>query len=236
MAVSTAETIPLIYPMVQVDDEGALFNPSTGELYDLDPEGRIFLEGHGWTAVADIRPDSADPEQAGDPITPFIIEDRGSAEWALGRRAEIEAEAVALQARRDAFLKGIDAQLSALRRKLSWWDFRYESGVIGFARTMLKGKSRTAQLDNGKVSFRTVPGSPQIVDDDAAIEWMKRWAPEKVKVKVWVNATDVVSVRKAADLEFENDRPTVLPFLVISEARESVRITTGVEKGSNHVD
>lgn len=207
---------PVVFPRLAWDDDGCLVDLDTGEV--LPPEAMAEL--------GEALPEGRLPD--GSPAgTIFVVSDRDTADWALARRAEVEARLLALEARKRALVDNLDRQIRAERRRLAWWDFRFWPGVVGVARSLLKGRSRTAAFDHGKVSFRACPARYEINDADEALAWARVYAPRAIKVKEWVTATDVVAAR--AELEAEAGERVPLAFLVEHEARESVSIKTGVE-------
>jgi hypothetical protein len=193
------------------DSDGCVYDPETGELYD----------------PADI------PDEVRHAYRPIEIINRDQAEDALQYRARIESGIVALQLRLQSVTEGIGAQITQERRRLAYWDFKHESGLIGFARRMLRGKEKTARFDNGKVAFRATPAHSEVIDNEAGVAWMRKWNPAKVKVqhREWVTATDVKEVRKM--VEAETEAPVYLPFLVTGEPGESITIDTGIVNGVN---
>lgn len=204
-AVETELAPPPSYPVEFLDD-GTPYNPETGEVYETSKPGiqaRVV-----WPTIST----------------------REEADEALEKRAKIEADMAALVARRKALCANIDAQLKALTERLNWWDVRYWSGVVAIARTLLKGKSKTAVLDFGKVSFKVGKPSSTIIDMDQAIKFVEDWQPDLVKVTKSVTLTVVnaalAKAREACGLE-EFDR---LPFVVTSDPGETVTIKTGIGK------
>lgn len=153
------------------------------------------------------------------------IDSAEAVDRALGLLAATEAEIVAIDAR----LKAITCNLRALRaekeRRLNWWDWRFHSQVVAFARSSLTGKSKTARFAHGTVSFRATKGTTTVIDDAAALEFVDTWSPESVTVKRYVSLAAVRAAIEAARSTI-GDEP--LPFLVVGEPGENVSIKTGV--------
>jgi hypothetical protein len=206
-----------------VDETDGFLYDADGEILELDSEGNVFsADGRKLGHISEVdRTDRHAPAR-------FQVTNRDEAEWALARRSDIEASMVALRARQDAHFRHLQSQIDEQARKLRWWEYRFESGVIGVARRLLKGKGKTAQFDNGRIAFRTVPPSTQIIDESAAIAWAEKWCPAIVKRKAWVTATDIKKAK--AEVEADTEAPQVLPFLATSEPRESISIKTGIER------
>jgi len=182
-----------------VDSDGWLYDPETGEVV-----GR-----------ADV------PEA-------FVVDTQEKAEWVLELRSRIEGDLAGVEAR----LRAVTQQLEAIRRRhvrrLAWWDWKFSSSLIGFARSCLTGKARTARFGWGSVSFRRTPGTTQICDNAAAVEFVRTWRPELVRVVESVTVKAVAEAKETALRETGEDEP--LAFVVRSEPGESVSIVTGIER------
>jgi hypothetical protein len=158
----------------------------------------------------------------------FAVDTVETAEWVLKLRSEIDAEIAAIDLRREALVKHLGDLRSRALRRLSFWDYRFAPSLIAFARSQLSGNSRTARFSWGSVGFRRAPGTHQILDMDAAVEWMWTYAPHKVKFKRSVNVKDVLEVRAALAKEYDED-PQHLPWLSKSDEGVNVRISTGID-------
>lgn len=189
-------------PEIDVDPDGWLFNVHTGEIV-----GRVELDER------------------------FRVETAEAAEWALELRSRIEGDVAGIDER----IRAVTAQLRLLRnerlRRLSWWEWRIAPGLILFARELLRGKkSRTARFGWGRVSFRSTPGAHAILDMEAAVAYVRSWAPARVKVKTEesVGIRDVLEVQ-AMVARMTGDEPEHLPWFAESGPAENVVITTGIE-------
>ncbi len=184
---------------------------------DIDPEGHII---DGVTGEV-LNPD--------DPGERFTIDSAEKAEWALELRSRIEADILALEARKVALLTQLKALEDQQRRRLNWWDWRFRGQLVAFARSLLAGgKSKTARFAWGSVAFRTTPGTHSIINMDEAVAWMKVFAPERVRRKVTESVTirDVVEVRDR--LMEETGDAEHLGWLKQSERAEKITIDTGI--------
>jgi hypothetical protein len=160
----------------------------------------------------------------------WSVDSDEAAEWVLEQRAMIESRILAINARKKAMMENLDALASKEMRRLSWLEWRFAPSLIAYARKKLRGKERTAIFQAGRVSFRKTGGNNEIIDMKAAVEWMKEFMPEKIKVKETVNITDLLEAKRQSDKWDEEEgitHPT--PFLVSSEPSENVTITTGIE-------
>jgi len=160
----------------------------------------------------------------------FEIDSEDAANWSLMIRTEVESNLLALQARRDAVNKHIDALIAEQRRRLSWWEFRFQPSLIAFARTLLKGKSRTVQLTWGKVAFRRTKGSTAILDPATALEYVETFAPSLVSRKAWVTVGAIAeAARIAEEATGEPQEASLSSFVARSGETESVTVSTGLE-------
>lgn len=184
-------------PATEVDSDGYIFRVDTGEIV-----------GHV------------------DATERFRIDSVEAADWALNKRAEIDGLLLALRARRRALLDNMDQLEASLVRRISWWDYRFGSELIGFARTLLKGKSRTVQFAWGKVSFRATKGRSEILSQTEAVEYVRLYAPDKVKIKESVDVAGVLAAMEKARDAGDEDKPN---WFVQTGADENVTITTGIE-------
>jgi hypothetical protein len=187
---------------VDVDSDGWLFDVVTGEIV-----GRVELDER------------------------FKVETIEAAEWALELRSRIEGDVAGIDER----IRAVTAQLRLLRgerlRRLSWWDWRIAPGLILFARELLRGKkTRTARFGWGQVSFRSTKGNHAILDMEAAVAYVRSWAPGRVKVRTEesVGIRDVLEVRDMVT-RMTGDEPEHLPWLAASGPAENVVISTGIE-------
>lgn len=196
---------------VATTPDGWLYDERTGEVLgladDVDDEGRsLGLRG------VDGR---------------FEVDSEEAANWTLMVRTQIESDLLALEARRKAVNAQIDALIAERRRRLSWWEYRFQPSLVEFARTLLKGKGRTAQFIWGKVAFRKTKGSTAILDPDTALEYVETFAPSLVSRKAWVT---VAAINQAALIaEDATGEPQVLSFVARSGESESVTVSTGLE-------
>jgi hypothetical protein len=187
---------------IDVDPDGWLFDVVTGEIV-----GRVEIDER------------------------FKVETLEAAEWALELRSRIEGDVAGIDER----IRAVTAQLRMLRgerlRRLSWWDWRIAPSLVLFARDLIRGKkTRTARFGWGQVSFRSTKGSHAILDMEAAVAYVRSWAPERVKVKTEesVGIRDVIDVRDMVS-RMTGDEPERLPWLAASGPEESVTISTGIE-------
>jgi len=202
------------------DDLISVFQPEivpTERVTEVDSDGFIFDSATG-EVIAHIT----------DEDEPFQVTDRESAEWALELRSKVEGDHAAIVARQRAVNEQFEAQKAAVVRRLSWWDCRFRAALIAFVKTLLKGKSKTAVLDWGRVSFRSTPGSSVVIDDAAALAYVKLWSPASVKVVESVGVKAVLAAKAAAEAA-TGEPEGVLPFMATSAAGENVEVSTGIE-------
>lgn len=199
------------------DLEALLSEPPRERRTEVDPDG--------W--VLDV--DSGEVLGRGDVDEAFVIDSADKAEWALELRGRIEADIAAVDLRIEAVTKQLKRLRSEHVRRLSWWTWRFEPSLVSFARRLLRArKGKTLRLGWGSVSFRKVAPSHEILDMEAAVAWVKAWAPERVKSREWVGRKDVGlvlgAVRRIAGEEPE--RPS---WLRVTDEAERVTISTGID-------
>lgn len=183
-----------------VDADGWIYDSATGEVL-----GRENLDGR------------------------FAIDSEESANWALKLRVEIETKILALDAQLRVLSQQIDALRNAQVRRLAWWDWRFRSELIQYARKRLEGrKERTAKFIWGNVAFRKCKGATTILDHQAAVDYVKTWCPERVKVKESVSSEDVKHVMDILTESTGNPQPKP-NWLVLAEPREEIKIETGMD-------
>lgn len=149
----------------------------------------------------------------------------GDVEWALGIRAGIEADLAALRLRKAAAVANFEALEKKQSQRLAWWDWRFRSDVVAFARKALEGgKARTLQLENGAIKLRTTAGINKITDEEAAVAFVEQYRPDAVKVDRYVTVKDVLKVAAERGVA----RPVIAHFFFSTGPSESVAIETGV--------
>jgi hypothetical protein len=190
-----------------------------GPVIDIDPDGWLF-DVHSGEIVGRVELDER-----------FQVETMEAAEWALELRSRIEGDVAGIDER----IRAVTAQLRLLRgerlRRLSWWDWRIAPSLILYARELLRGKkTKTARFGWGQVSFRSTKGSHAILDMEAAVAYVRTWAPGRVKVKTEesVGIRDVLEVRDMV-ARMTGDEPEHLPWFAASGPSENVVISTGIE-------
>lgn len=187
-------------PVTAIDADGWIVNAETGEVI-----GREGI-GSGWT-----------------------IDSVEAADWALKLQSEIQADILAIDARIQAVTANLQALRRAKVRRLSYWDFRFASQLVTFARTQLRGRSKTAQFTWGRVSYRTMRGTTSVIDDAAALDYVRTWAPDQIRrtePRETVNVAAIAEAHRRAVAATGEDDP--LPFIVTSHPHEEATIQTGI--------
>lgn len=199
----TALTVvaPAPEPETDVDADGFLVNPATQEVV-----------GH------ESFPDG------------FAVRTREHADDLLEFRSAIEGRVAALQLRKAAMIEAMDARIRHEMRRLAWWEWRFRTPLLDFARTQLTGKSKTLNLSWGRISFRKTAGTNRITDEDEAIAFVKTWLPTEVKVVPSCETVSVKAVLAAKAVAEKASGETVgLPFVASTGPGESAEIQTGIE-------
>lgn len=173
--------------------------------------------------------EGAEPAETERPALPAIeIANEADANRALERRAEFDAELAKLDLLKRSIVANIEAKKKAVQRDIDWWDFRFAAPLKAFAKTLLKGKSKTAQFVYGKVSWRETKGSNRITDMAEAVAWAKSTGRGLVEIEESVAVTDVLKAK--AQIEAENPKCKVhLAFVDSSAPCDKATISTGLE-------
>ena len=158
---------------------------------------------------------------------PPEITDRESANWAMTRLACIESAILAKEARKEALASNMQKLINAERKKQVYWEYIYRAPMIEWAKNQLTGKSKTVQLEAGKISFRTSKGSSEIIDNDLAMAFAMDYLPEAVKTRKTISVTDALRAIAAAKTATGEDiRPK---WLISTGSNENITFTTGVK-------
>lgn len=108
------------------------------------------------------------------PTSTFGVTDRDSADWVLGKIADVEARALAIQARKQAVAENFARQEKQLAGRLAWLERRFGPELEAWAKAQIEGKrSRFVQLDNGRVQFRVATSPAKITDPAAALAFVR---------------------------------------------------------------
>lgn len=144
----------------------------------------------------------------------FHICDERSANWLLRKLGNIEAEQRRVQAQAEAICKSLDNDAASLR-------YLYGSQLEAWVRAELQrrgGRSKSLKLLQGTCSFRTVPRSLKITDEQAAKEYAQATAMPQAVEQIERLRTAVYCVLARRALEETGE---VLPGIEIVPERES---------------
>jgi len=129
-------------------------------------------------------PDLGGPEE-GAPEEHFSVSDGNSANWAVARVAEIQADLARDQAIRDEQVRVADEWLEGRKRGAYYRIQRWTEPVEAFARSAIsleKVKPRSISLPNGSLSLRLqVPKFDY--EEDELLAWLQANAPDLVRQK-----------------------------------------------------
>lgn len=196
----------MISPLFSQEEDGTFVNNQTGEV--LSPEQAAALETDGDKAT-----------------TLYRIESRDDAEQALEKRSILEAELLAIEARKKAAIANFDTQITQLKNRIQSWEWHYKNPLIDYARDQRRGKLKSVTFDNGTVAWRDSAQSIEIIDDAAAAAWVALYAPERVDVKRSVKLKELKTTLEEAEAD-----PNTLKFLKVIAACEKTEIKTNVKK------
>lgn len=161
-----------------------------------------------------------------------VAEDAGvatleEAERLLELRSRVEGRIAGLQARREALVKNLTAQIAAETRRLSWWDCYHRPRLVEYARAHLPKKGKTWRCAWGKVAFRKSAGTTEILDMAEAVAFVEGLEPSLVKVVKSVGVKAVAEAQRIATELF--GEPPALPFVRSTGETEAVSVETGVD-------
>lgn len=173
--------------------------------------------------------DTATGECLGLAVPPaFVADTQETVEWVLEKMLVLDSEIAGLEARRAALVENMDAMIGGARTRRRSLERRFKAEVIEFARANLGEGKRTWRCPFGSVSFRTVPGSLKVVDEDLAVRVAESLdMGNAVKVTKKVLVTDLTDGQAAEIVDLVEKRMVTDAFEVVPE-RESVTIRTGV--------
>ncbi len=100
-----------------------------------------------------------------------------SADWALLRLAECEAEAERIEAQYqaavDRLAKRRDELVARATRGQGYFRFKLEQWATKNRGSLLKGKAKSVNLLHGKVGWRSKGGKLAVVDKEALVSWLE---------------------------------------------------------------
>ena len=150
----------------------------------------------------------------------FDVTDLASAEWVLKKMSECDAEELGIEARIKSVTENLASDLRQAKGRREYLMGRFGEGLKAFARAdQYDRKTRTTSMAFGKLSFRTMPESIEIVDMALAVEWAKANAPDAVKTVESILKTPLKDIPNLPEDAF-----TLIP------AGEVFKVETGVKK------
>lgn len=196
-------------------EDGTPYEVETGEI--LDPQN----------PDVQLAMDANPPPQA--IADRFEVQDEDGAEWVLERLSEIDATLAALEARKAAVVRQMEAIIKEARRRRDWWHVRFAGSLIDFARSTL-GKTQTRRFTHGTISFRKAKGRREILLPDEAAAFVERWRPSLIRRAVLpVRLSDIDAAIETAVLETEDEGYRRPAFLLIEGEKTNTKIDTGIK-------
>jgi hypothetical protein len=186
--------------------DGVWINPETGEILDIDDEGRHQR-------------------------VPFVIDSMERLEWTLERFSNREAAIIALELRRKAFNDNMDGLIAIERRGLDGLHRRFDAEIESYVRGALaatRGAGKTLKTAFGAVSFRVVAASHRIANMPAAVEWARAHAPHLIHVKEHVAVSEIVAEVERPGYDGMVGSSLVTEFVETSPGGERMYLRTGV--------
>lgn len=111
-------------------------------------------------------------------VTPaWRIDDAGTADWALRRLGECEAEAAAIDAQYAAAVAHLASRRDELKAKAArgagFFEFKLAEYAERCRGSLLKGKKKSAEFLHGKIAFRSKAERIEVTDKAALEEWLR---------------------------------------------------------------
>lgn len=148
----------------------------------------------------------------------FEIDSEERANWFLRKLAAIDAERARIKRQAEEILRGLETREASLRGRFEGELRHFVEGEIA----KRGGKTKTLKFLQGTCSFRTVPMSLKIVDEEAAREFAGQTKPELLQEVVTVKF-DTSGYRDLAK-EWLSTQGDVLPGIDVVPERESFSI------------
>lgn len=116
--------------------------------------------------------DEQDPSVGG----AWIIRDLGSADWALSRVADCQAEAAEIGRQADAAIERIRKRAEQLKEKAARGEAFFRARLLMFAEThrdeLLTGKKKSREFVHGRIGWRKKAERLVVSDRDALLAWL----------------------------------------------------------------
>jgi phage host-nuclease inhibitor protein Gam len=166
------------------------------------------------------------PRETYEKEEPFIIYNDDTANWYLGKLANLEAEKHRVKAQSEKMLTEIERNIEHLQ-------FLFGHQLEEYVRANLKGKSKTLHLLQGSVQLRKVPRSISLTDRDLALLEAYKikeqgWSEELIPLKV-VESLDTMKYRVLAEQILKNTGE-ILPGIEVVPEHESMSVKFGKEE------
>lgn len=159
----------------------------------------------------------------------FTPDTPAKADWVLAKLARAEAIIAGLDAEEAAIRDNLRRLRRQQETRIRWLHVRFDGHLEQLAREQLAasgGRSKTYTLAHGSVSFRRVPESARVVDQERAVAFVEQCGrPDFIKVVKTVTAKDARDACQGAGWE-----RMAIPGVEVTAEREAVKISTGVGK------
>jgi phage host-nuclease inhibitor protein Gam len=131
-------------------------------------------------------------EESPDVRGPWKIQDSGSVDWALRRKAECEQEIAEVRAQGNAAIAAIEGRVSVLTQKAERGIQFFEVKLLEWAEAnrdkLGQGKKKSRDFVHGRIGTRSKGGKLVVTDKTALETWLRSQPPERGLCRIKVEA------------------------------------------------
>ena len=166
----------------------------------------------------------------------WSVTDLGSADWALSRVAECEAESEEIEAQRVAAVAAIEARAETLKNRSARGAAFFRMKLAIWAEKnpdmIRQGKKKSRAFLHGSIGTRKKGGKLVVVDRDALVAWIREQPPEKglFRIKVEPEMAEIQKlyalggeVPPGTDVDPEREELEIKPQLLTKAIQPAVK-------------
>jgi phage host-nuclease inhibitor protein Gam len=128
-----------------------------------------------------------DPE-----VKRFEVKDLDTANWAIGKMLKAHDRIIVREAQAQAYKHRIDEWMREANKEDAQTLEFFESELRPFVQSELVGsKKKSVKLLYGTAGFRTPPDHVDIEDEEAALDYCRKFAPELIRVKETIDKAEI---------------------------------------------